>query len=529
MNFFYPLLLACITTLGLVSSTAHAQGTVRVSVNSAGQEANWGALYLDLSHDGRFVAFSSRSLNLSSEDTINLIQVYLFDLQTGITKRISVNDQGLPGDGDSDIPSISADGRFIAFESEARNLVPGDTNGLKDIFVYDTLTETTKMVSKGRFGIPANGPSTLGGISADGSTVCFQSEARNLVFGDSNHEDDIFVHDLGPEKTYRVSVSSAGSQAGRGAFEPAISGDGQLVVFMSSSNLTPGQSSYYRQVYLHNRNNGKTKAVSLSPTGRLTHGFASNPTISADGSTIAFQSDARDLIPGVTNRFTHIYVFDRVTGQMSIADRRTSGSLGDEWATGASLSADGRYVSFASEASNLDGRVPNHRYLEVYYRDRVTETTPLVSIDSAGNAPRNGVSSFSSISGNGKVVGFLSRAQGMVLRDDNLNPDVFLHHVSSPILTKRGLVSQSISLTVSGGSLYRPIALFIGSTGGYSQTGSPCQGLNLDLANPRLVDVKATRTEGVVSFSLRHPAGAQGMTVQAVDLSRCKVTNILVL
>src|SRR5207249_4731469 len=220
--------------------SADAQTTERVSVASGGTEGNGASLSSALSADGRFVAFVSAATDLVAADTNGVSDVFVHDRQTGATERVSVASGGAQGNGSSGLigfafpPALSADGRFIAFVSLATSLVAGDTNGATDVFVRDRQTGMTARVSVASDGTQANNVSSYPALSADGRFLAFQSHATNLVVGDTNGKTDVFVHDRQTGTTERVSVASGGGTQGTGnsggffAF-PALSADGRLV------------------------------------------------------------------------------------------------------------------------------------------------------------------------------------------------------------------------------------------------------------------------------------------------------------
>src|SRR4051794_1659284 len=241
----------------------------------------------------------------------------------GSTERVSVGPGGRQADGDSFFPSISADGRFVAFYSYATNLVPGDTNGQLDGFVRDRLKGTTERVSVGPGGRQGDGPSSLPSISGDGRFVTFRSGATNLVSGDTNGRTDVFVRDRLKGTTERVSVSSSGAQGDDDSDWASISSDGRFVAFMSAAtNLVKGdtnracdeEGTCSPDVFVRDRLKGTTERVSVSSSGKQTSSgsFSYFPSISGDGRFVAFGSDATNLVPGDTNREGDIFVRDRV-------------------------------------------------------------------------------------------------------------------------------------------------------------------------------------------------------------------------
>jgi Tol biopolymer transport system component len=226
--------------------------TERVSVNSAGAQANYGGAFPSISVDGRFVAFDSYASNLVSGDTNGAPDVFVHDRQTGTTERVSVNVAGTQGNNSSGDASISADGRLVAFDSYASNLVSGDTNGTWDVFVRDRQAGTTKCMSVDSAGTQGNDSSLSGSISVDGRFVAFQSSASKLVSGDTNGASDVFVHDRQTGTTERVSVDSAGREGNLDSVYPAISADGRFVAFHGdASNLVPGDTNGSVDVFVH--------------------------------------------------------------------------------------------------------------------------------------------------------------------------------------------------------------------------------------------------------------------------------------
>jgi Ca2+-binding RTX toxin-like protein len=227
--------------------------------------------------------------------------------------RVSFDSAGNQGNRSSYTPSISADGRFVAFYSEASNIVPGDTNNRGDIFVRDTLTNTTTRVSVDSAGNQANSLSVGSSISADGRFVVFSSESSNIVPGDTNNTYDIFVRDTLTNTTTRVSVDSAGNQENGTNFSttPSISADGRFVAFDSdATNLVPGDTNGRRDIFVRDRLTNTTTRVSFDSAGNQGNGVSTTPSISADGRFVAFSSFASNIVPGDTNNTDDIFVVD---------------------------------------------------------------------------------------------------------------------------------------------------------------------------------------------------------------------------
>lgn len=287
----------------------------RVSVDSAGGEANNGSSGSAISANGRYVAFSSDASNLVADDTNNTTDIFLRDLQLGTTTRISVSSSGEEANNYSESRiAISGDGRFVAFESQASNLVGDDANGVADIFVRDTLSGTTELVSRASDGAVANGSSFDPVISADGNLVAFTSSATNLDSNDTNGVSDVFVRRRSDNQTLRVSQSSAGVGGNATSRDPSISADGRYVSFSSASTTLVNEDTFgYTHVYIRDLLTLTTTLVSRDSDGSILVADTENSSLSPDGRYIAFEFDdkgdglplrwivVRDLIQGLTN------------------------------------------------------------------------------------------------------------------------------------------------------------------------------------------------------------------------------------
>ena len=200
------------------------------------------------------MAFGLEATNLVANDTNGLYvsDVFVRDRQLGLTEMVSVDSNGVQGDRSSNRACISADGHHVAFLSDATNLVADDTNFVPDIIVHDRDTGQTERVSVASDGSEANGDSFDCAISADGRYIAFSSNATNLAARDSNATADIFWHDMQTGKTERASVATNGAQANGASLYPAISADGLFVAFWSSaSNLTANDFNKTDDIYLH--------------------------------------------------------------------------------------------------------------------------------------------------------------------------------------------------------------------------------------------------------------------------------------
>ena len=400
--------------------------TTRVSVDAAGQQANGGSSCPAVSTDGRFVAFASGASNLVAGDTNHRLDVFVRDRVAHLTRRVSVGPGDQQANDHSFWPAISANGRFVAFTSTASNLVAGDTNHKRDVFVRDRVAQVTRRVSVGPGDQQANGGTTFApAISADGRFVTFRSGASNLVAGDTNGTVDVFVRDRVAQVTRRVSVGPGGQQTNHNSSEPAISAHGRFVAFRSSaSNLVAGDTNNRFDVFVRDRKAQVTRRVSLGPGDQQANGGSFDPAISADGRFVAFRSGATNLVVGDTNGIPDVFVRDRkaqVTRRVSVGPAgRQANALSFEPA----ISADGRFVAFRSGATNLVAGDTNDTY-DVFVRDRVAHLTRRVSVGPAGLQP-NSLSYFPAISADGRFVAFVSHASNLVAGDTNLAADVFV-------------------------------------------------------------------------------------------------------
>ena len=281
----------------------------RVSVSSQGDEAEKACVFPAISADGRWVAFFSEAANLVPRDGNNSSDVFIHDRATGTTRRVSVSSDGQEGNGSSAFPALSGDGRQVSFQSVASNLVAADTNAVSDIFVHDCLANTTRCVSGPGDGTGANGRAALvSALSASGRYVVFQSMASNLTAGDTNNTWDIFRCDLQTYTHRRISLNSDGTELLGAAVFPAVDATGRFVVFQSSS-VAPqvGATGVGDNIFIHDCHTGNTRCVSLNVDGNPADGSSLLPTISADGRFTVFESQATDLVAEDSNGSPDIF------------------------------------------------------------------------------------------------------------------------------------------------------------------------------------------------------------------------------
>ncbi|MCL4838573.1 MAG: PD40 domain-containing protein, partial [Thermoanaerobaculia bacterium] len=290
-----------------------ATGQVSIASLTDGEAgANGASSAGALSGDGRYVAFVSLAGNLVAGDTNGSQDVFLRDRVGLTTTLVSVATSGGPGSAGSYGPAISADGRYVAFWSYAPNLVAGDTNGCGDVFVRDRQSGTTELVSISTAGLQGDESSYDPDISADGRYVAFRSEATNLVAGDTNTLQDLFVHDRVTHETTRVSVASGGGQVAGTFYPPTISADGRRIAFAAlACDLAPGPCQG-RQIYLHDRQENLTIRVSAGLDGTADRGEAWDAALRADGERVVFSTEAANLAAGDANGLRDVYLWSLV-------------------------------------------------------------------------------------------------------------------------------------------------------------------------------------------------------------------------
>ena len=425
-----------------------AQNTARVSVASDGTQANGGSTGTSISADGRYVAFASDASNLVVADTNEMYDVFVHDRRNDETSRISLASDGTQANGYSFGVSISADGRFVAFTSQASNLVLGDTNEMRDIFVHDRQSGETTRVSVASDGTQADGNSFYASISADGRYVAFASDASNLIVSDTNGMYDVFIHDRQMGETIRISVASDGTQAVGFSSYSSISADGCHVAFLSvSDNLVAEDTNSYADIFVHDCQSGETTRISVATDGSQANKDSFLASVSADGRYVAFESDASNLVIGDTNSVQDIFVHDRQTGETTRVSLASDGSQANDDSYGAIISVDGRYVAFSSSASNLVAGDTNW-IDDIFVHDRQAGATIRIPSSPPGFQP-NALSYSPSISANSRIIAFYSFASNLVVGDTNDLGDIFVYDKLGKTAPSNKASNQPLALTLS--------------------------------------------------------------------------------
>ena len=405
---------------------ASAAETNRVSVDSLSNQADNASFTPQISGNSRFVVFESVATNLVAGDTNDRRDVFVHDRTTGQTTRVSVDSFGNQGNGGSEDAFLSRNGRFVVFQSSATNLIAGDTNGELDCFVHDRTTGQTTRVSVDSFGNQANGRSLDCVISGNGRVVAFTSNATNLAAGDTNGTRDIFVHSRLTGQTTRVSVDSFGNQADSLSEFPSLNYNGRIVAFTSvATNLVAGDTNGQADIFVHRRIIGQTTRVSVDSFGNQADGPSILPSLNHNGRVVAFQSWATNLVAGDTNGTRDIFVHRRIIGQTTRVSVDSFSNQADGASEDVFLSRNGRVVVFESSATNLvPGDTNGER--DIFVHNRITGQTTRVSVGSFGNQTGD-ASEDPGISGNGLFVVFHSYASNLVAGDTNRVADIFVH------------------------------------------------------------------------------------------------------
>ena len=397
-------------------TSAQCPTTELISGTLSSYHGDWPSMSLD----GRYVAFWSDAPLLPG-DTNNYRDIYLLDREECTLERISLGVGGAEPDWHCVFPSISPDpdGRWVAFHSRATNLATGDGNGVEDVFVRDRLLGTTERVSVDSSGAEGNGKCTnASALSSDGRYVAFASEASNLVAGDNNNYGDIFVRDRLLGTTERVSVHTSGLEGDDWNDWAAMSHDGRYVAFCTGVAFDPNDLNGTIDIYVRDRQSSTTTRASVDATGLTGDGAGYGTSISADGRYVAFYG-LTGHVPGDNNGVPDVFVKDMQTGAIERVSVGMGGAESDGVSTDATISADGNHVAFSSEATNLVVG-DNNAWQDVFVYDRMTGSTEMMSVGPSG-APGNSLSGAwqvhedgIAVSPDGQLVAFRSTASNIV-------------------------------------------------------------------------------------------------------------------
>ena len=392
----------------------------RISVTSNGTQANGQSGSNSISYDGRYIPFESNATNLVPNDLNGHTDTFIYDTLNETVELISLAPDGTQANGSSSSGDINRSGDYVTFASFADNLVANDTNGQRDIFVYDRLNQTTELISIATDDTQANGLSLFSAINANGNIVAFESIADNLVANDTNGQQDIFVRDRANQITRRIRIGLNGAQANGASSLGSVSNDGRYISFSSTAdNLVAGDTNGNSDVFVYDRVNQTTELVSMGLNNAVANDDSTSGFISGDGLYVVYESTANNLVAGDTNGNSNIFVYDRVNQTTELIDLAADGTLSNDNSHDASISDDGRYVAFLSQGSNLVAGDTNGES-NVFIRDRTEQTTELFDADS-----------FPILSGDGQSLVFNSSLNTLVPNDTNDTGDVFLVDLTS--------------------------------------------------------------------------------------------------
>lgn len=422
-----------------ISGGASAQIIERISVGSDGVEANGDSffhLWDGVSADGRFVVFESDASNLVPSDGNGVRDVFLRDRLLGTTSRISEAVGGGDASAESRHPSISEDGRWIAFTSDADNLVVGDDNGLQDVFVFDRVTGVISRVSLAWDGGEADANSRTPSVSRDGRFIAFRSNATNLVPWPVTWSRTVYVRDMQAGTTEVASPAWNGGEENGGSYYPHIAADGRRVAYVSNStNLVPGDTNETNDVFVRDLDLDITWRASVDNDGNQGSSASGGYGISADGRFAGFSTDAPlvpDDVPPPAG-FRDAFIRDLALGVTERVSVTSTGEAGNDESGSAHLDGSGRYATFQSDASNLVADDSNG-LTDIFVRDRATGSTTRLNITAAGAQAIGGVSQLPTLSEDGRFVVFQSLADNLV-PDDTLGfMDVFIAHGPATML-----------------------------------------------------------------------------------------------
>ena len=420
-SFILSLLLAIAVAL---PGNAVVAKTRRISIRSSGAERS-GDSYLwkrSVSQDGKILAFESLADLVPADDDADY-DIYVRNLRTGRTRIASIKSNGTQVDGNNLGVEITADGRYVVFQADGE-FTSHDDNGSMDVYRHDMKSGKTKLLSVKPNGDAGSGNSRRVSISPNGRFAAFDSVADDLVPNDSG-ETDVFVRDLLNGKTKRASVRSNGTAANNPSETPSVANDGTVAFTSTANNLVPNDENAVSDVFIHRFFSGKTRRVSISSGEEEGDGSSSEASISRDGDAVSFETNSSNFVTGAGDDQFDIFLRRISTGKTRLVSRRSNGDLaeGTSSVLQGALSYSGRYVAFSSMAENLVAGDSNE-LIDMFWHDMKTGKTKLVSVTHDDSELDSGAGE-GSVSGDGRFVAFDSDATNLVPNDENGSYDVF--------------------------------------------------------------------------------------------------------
>lgn len=473
--------------------------TVLLSVNQLGRSANTDSANPVISANGRFVAFESRASDIVANDNNGAIDVFVYDASSNAAFLVSTSTNGVSGSGDSFAPRFSADGNLVVFVSTADNLTANDTNGTGDVFVRNLTTGVTTLVSVSTNGQSGAGASSSPSISTNGRFVVFASAAPDLAANDANNNTDVFWRDLNSGMTALVSVNTNGQSGNFISFDPTINPAGTGVAFVSqATDLVPlMDNNIQTDVYFRDVFNAVTLPVSRNHTGAaMGNAGSSTPIFDRSGSNVLFVSIATDLATSDNNGEQDVFLWNRDTQAHELISVNSSGTAtgnGASGVTAASMSAGLRYVTFFSDASDLVPNTDSNGVADVYVRDRTEGVTKLISYNPANNAIGNGASFAPFISADGSVIVFATDASNLATNDVNAATDIVATSLTNALPSSVALSVDAFAPGSSPAGVEFPVTFSVVNYG-----PEPVSDVQLTaLATSNLRCVHANPTSGV--------------------------------
>ncbi len=431
------------------------------SINATG-----GSFAPTISEDGRYLTFQSDAGNLVADDTNQHTDIFVYDRQVQQLKRVSVDSVGKEANFVSYFPKISADGRFITFQSDASNLVPHDDNLTTDIFLHDQETAHTELISFNSNTLKqGNSTSAEPDISDDGNYIVFHSDANNLFKQDNNEQKDIFLYDRSQQKLSLISRNHLKDKAANGpSFGAHISADNQYIVFASeASNLSNiKDENKVTDVFVYHQDTQEITCVSVNSQGELGDKASFSPATSGDGRYIVFRSRATNLVPDDDNAADDIFIHDRDTGETHLVSIGLQGQTANGNSFGANISHDGRYITFNSDASNLTAD-DNNQNTDVFFHDQMTGQTHRLTLNSQADSTLAAATYAPAISNDNRWIAFESKAWNLTPNDFNEASDIFLYdqgYYASYEMTSQRLTIPILEVPELG--VYRATLTLIG-------------------------------------------------------------------
>jgi Tol biopolymer transport system component len=418
-------------------ATPEVTETALVSATPLGDPGTGNGFNVAISANGRFVAFDSAAGDLVADDDNDLTDVFVRDMVAGTTERVSVATDGSEGDGDSYEPSISADGRYVVFTSDSDLLDPIDDNGSTDVFRHDRLVDATALVSLDNSDLPAEFGAEAGVISGNGNVVAFTTDSE-IDPNDQNFDYDVYVRDLVAGTTKRASLSAAYADS------PALDFDGRYVVFGRPCGNT--NCIFRRDLTVANQG----VRVSVSTSGTNPNHVSYSPSISGDGNRVAYSSLATNLVvaPGGDPPLTSdVFLYDLTAATTTMVSVDVGGGLADGQSFGARLSGDGEWVVFVSQASDLTGGFDDNDVSDVFVRNLALGETTRVSFDHAGGDPDDAALS-AALNADGSVVAYTSDATDVLASPPAVVPQTYRAVLDEPV---DDTVAPDVALTRPGG------------------------------------------------------------------------------